>query len=305
VLFIDNASNDNTSQVIRSLWDSEIPMRIIREEKPGLVHARLRGIAEAKFEFVSFIDDDNWISTVWIREVYDFFMQHPSAGLVGSCNEAVFESSPPPWFREVQGNFAIGSQGDQTEDVTLERGYIWGAGMSMRKSAFERIRAAGFSPLLVGRKGKSLLAGEDTEICFAFSLAGWQIWYNESMKLQHFIPSGRFGTDYIRRMYRGFGQSRAIFPVYRAVLKNKSYRPFRQLIRALRQFLPYLAWKSMRSRRTGDVNIDALQYELHKYKLIFNLRNFFASREMYHRVRGLKHNLEKYLPAGTDKKTRP
>jgi glycosyltransferase involved in cell wall biosynthesis len=305
VLFIDNASTDNTAQVILSQWDSEIPMKVIREDEKGLIYARLRGIAEAGYGYISFIDDDNWIAPDWIREVYDFFEAHPGAGMVGSRNEAVFETSPPEWFREIQGNFAIGSQGLRTEDVTEERGYIWGAGMSLRKSAFERIREAGFKPVLVGRKGRSLLAGEDTEICFAFRLAGWQIWYNDSMQLQHYIPASRLEPGYLKRMYRGFGQSRALFPVYKAVLKNKKYKPLKLCLRSFRQFLPYMAWKATHLFTGKHATIQGLRYELQKQKMNSSLRNIFIYKEIYHRLQVLKQNMEVPEKAGEIKKSRP
>ena len=59
VLIVDNASNDDTPDVIQQLLaESEIPVHGVREAKPGVAAARNRGIAEAQGEWIAFCDDD-------------------------------------------------------------------------------------------------------------------------------------------------------------------------------------------------------------------------------------------------------
>src|SRR6266568_2014628 len=60
VIVIDNASTDGTAQVAAACWPAVncVPLRIISEPRLGLTYARQRGFREAKYEFISFVDDD-------------------------------------------------------------------------------------------------------------------------------------------------------------------------------------------------------------------------------------------------------
>jgi len=227
VLVIDNASTDNTADVVMNAWQSSIPLRIINEPRKGLIYARYRGITEAKYEYLSFIDDDNWIDENWIVNIFEVFRRNPAVGICGSNNSAAFEIDPPPWFENIRAGFAIGRQGMISGDITNTRGHVWGAGMSFRKSAFDKIRQAGFESILTGRKGNKLAAGEDTELAFAFRLGGGRIWYEDELKLQHYIPAKRFDWNYILRMYKGFGESRALFLIYQNAIFSKRPKQYK------------------------------------------------------------------------------
>ncbi|MDZ7776447.1 MAG: glycosyltransferase [Bacteroidales bacterium] len=122
VLFINNASSDNTDEVIKQCWKSEIPMKIIPEEQKGLIYARLRGIKEARYDLISFIDDDNWICRNWVNEVYEVFHANQDIGVCGSKNEAVYEITPPNWIKKIEHSFAVGEQAKISGDVTNKKG---------------------------------------------------------------------------------------------------------------------------------------------------------------------------------------
>ena len=288
LIVIDNASDDGSGQVVPELWSREEPLRVIAENEKGLIHARYRGIREANYEYISFIDDDNWIDPHWINNIYRIFREHPEVGMCGSLNTGEFETPPPAWFKNIQGAFAVGRQGKETGDVTVSRGFVWGAGMSFRKSAFERLLAAGFESRLTGRKGKNLAAGEDAEIAYAFRMAGWHLWYSEELTLKHFIPASRLKWDYITRMYTGFGKSHALFEIYKLVLNDKRYRPARLYRRLFRAF-----WRFYRRKLTGGLkntpgNVDYLKYTSHRAKLLEAIRNFKRNKILYQQLKDFK-----------------
>ena len=62
VLIVDNASTDDTAPRARQLWpeSAPAPLRIIPEPQQGKPYACLRGLNEARYEFLGIIDDDNW-----------------------------------------------------------------------------------------------------------------------------------------------------------------------------------------------------------------------------------------------------
>ncbi|MBV8729549.1 MAG: glycosyltransferase family 2 protein, partial [Acidobacteriia bacterium] len=90
VLVVDNASTDGTAEVARSVWpaDHSAPLRVTVEPRLGLGYARARGLTEARYEYASFVDDDNWVGPQWIETVCTIFDGNPEIGACGSRNEA-------------------------------------------------------------------------------------------------------------------------------------------------------------------------------------------------------------------------
>src|SRR6516164_1105638 len=71
VLIIDNASTDGTGEFAQSCWQNgPVPLRLIGESRLGVRYARERGFSEARYEFLAFVDDDNWIAHDWVRTAY-------------------------------------------------------------------------------------------------------------------------------------------------------------------------------------------------------------------------------------------
>lgn len=232
VIVVDNASTDQTATLALSLWseDAPVPLRVVNEPQLGLIHARIRALEEARFELVSFIDDDNWACPQWVETVSELMSQHPDVGACGGATTAISKSPLPPWFERHAGSYVVGQQAAESGDITSTRGYLWGAGLTIRKSAWQQLLDAGFRPSLSGRKGLSLSAGEDSEICFALRLAGWRLWYDERLKLQHYLPPHRLEWSYLRRLHRGFGASLVVLGVYLQILQPSS-RMFSRLRR--------------------------------------------------------------------------
>src|SRR5690349_6454715 len=63
VVVVDNASTDGTAERAQVVWSdqSTVPLRLVSEPRPGLMHARERGLHESTYNVVTFVDDDNWV----------------------------------------------------------------------------------------------------------------------------------------------------------------------------------------------------------------------------------------------------
>lgn len=84
-LLIDNASTDRSAEVARSCWQNgPAPLRLIDESPTGVRYARERGLAEARYECLGFVDDDHWVAHDWVRAAYDIISSDSSPGGVGS-----------------------------------------------------------------------------------------------------------------------------------------------------------------------------------------------------------------------------
>jgi glycosyltransferase involved in cell wall biosynthesis len=210
LIVVDNASTDGTAELARQCWrgDGPAPLRIVREPRPGLTAARIRGLRSARYDIVSFIDDDNWVCERWVSLVDEVMADRPDMAACGGYNAPVFESEPPAWFPLFQRRYAVGAQAAEPGDVTDTEGVLWGAGLSVRRSALLQLLGLGFEPLTTDRQGTSLSSGGDYEICFALRLAGHRLLYDARLQAKHFLPATRLEWRYLRRMARGSGASK-------------------------------------------------------------------------------------------------
>ena len=229
VLVIDNASTDDTAAVAVANWPEQAPaaLRVIDEPQAGLGHARVRAIREARHELISFLDDDNWAAPDWLERVESIFALHPEVGVCGGRSEAVTEIEPPAWFDLMTRCYAVGTQFDRNGDVTDAHGrLLWGAGLNVRTTAARQLLDDGFVFLLSGRQGTRLLAGEDTEICFALWASGWHFWYDDALVLRHFLPAQRLRWEYVRRLCAGMGNSTALVDLYLLALSRPPFEAY-------------------------------------------------------------------------------
>ena len=223
VLVVDNASTDNTQVVICDVWadgKSTVPLTVLYQAKPGLTHARQMAMENATYEFVLFCDDDNWLAPNYVAAAYALMARHPDIGALGGCGELVFESKAPLWARG-HGMFANGPQAQASGKV--KNNVVYGAGSVIRKSAYDKLSKANFSPLLTDRMGVCLSAGGDYELCYNLALAGYSIWYEDQLRFKHFMPSGRLSWDYTIRLIKEGARSFESIVPYRIFL-NKGAR---------------------------------------------------------------------------------
>ncbi len=217
LLIVDNGSSDGTGETALRLWpmDGPMPIRVVAEPRLGLSNARHRAFQEAKYEFILFVDDDNWLCPDWVQTVFDLMSGQPDIGACGGRSIAVCEVPPPEWFERCSLLYAISPDGWSAGDITTTGRCLWGAGLTVRKSAWRHLVDNQFQSRLTGRTGRNATSGEDTELCLALRLGGWRLWYEPKLELRHFLPAGRLSWAYLRRIHRGSGAaSVALDPYY-------------------------------------------------------------------------------------------
>jgi cellulose synthase/poly-beta-1,6-N-acetylglucosamine synthase-like glycosyltransferase len=226
ILVIDNASTDNTAEVAQSQWpvNSLTPLRIVREPQLGIGNARYRSFSEARYEIISFIDDDNWVRADWINNVADFFQQHPKASAVGGPSRAVFAGTPPKWFSGVSSFYAIGVQHARAGDITDEPGtLLWTAGMSLRKEKALELVRKGFHFYACGGSSLPLKTGEDTELCFALRAGGGRLYYEPKLEIEHYMPPERLTWPKALRLMRTMGNASVLLDLYQIALGTSHF----------------------------------------------------------------------------------
>jgi glycosyltransferase involved in cell wall biosynthesis len=220
VLLVDNASTDHTADVARVVWadlHATAPLRIVRETRPGQMHAREKGIAEAAYPILLFCDDDNWLCANYVQGMFDVLAGDRVTAACGGRGIAAFEGEKPGWFDDYAEAFATGPQ-----DLTMEEGRLlslYGAGLAIRKEALDELYRSGFRPLVgSGRTGNKLGSADDIELTYALVLKGYRLAYRGDLTFIHYLPTGRLTRKYLTRLFTAFGQDGPVRNLYYAHL---------------------------------------------------------------------------------------
>ncbi len=220
ILLVDNLSTDKTTDVASRIWAniSSTPIRFTRESQAGLSFARLRGLSEAMYEYLCFIDDDNWVSRGYLNGIYKIFTEHPEVGACGGAIVEHCETDPPFWFESFKGNYAIWRPSDSAGYLAQP---LCGAAMGIRRSAWMSLNKNGFRAQLVDRKGTNLSSGGDFELCLALLLANWKLWFDPELLVRHFLPRERLNWSYLKKLNIGFGNQSVFLDPYESQIKTR------------------------------------------------------------------------------------
>ena len=304
VIIVDNASTDNTAEVARNCWpsSSEVALRIIHEPKAGVGNARIKSFSESDYEYISFVDDDNWVDSCWVETVFDFFQEHSEATAVGGQSVAVYESNPPEWFDQISSFYAIGAGSESSGEITWREGsLLWAAGLSLRREAGLHLLEQGFKILLCGGDEFTIPTGEDTELCFALRATGGRLFYEPKLSLRHFMPADRLTWPKALKMMHAMGQASPILELYITALKHPPFasRPvWKQIwlfnyLKMLKHFLRLIVAypDAFVFRREG--RLDALEIEKAKgaLKTLWLLKGRYTA--LKHRIANAPWNLNR------------
>jgi glycosyltransferase involved in cell wall biosynthesis len=226
LIIIDNASTDNTSELCQTLIDQNnfhSTSRIIFEKNPGCNNARLRGLNEAKYQWILFCDDDNHLFPDYLKQGWSILQANPTTGVLGGQGVALFEDNAPVWFERYHRSFAVGPQSSASGKLNrLSSRKLYSAGSFFRKEVLMRYYEKGFSTIMVGPKGDDLTRGEDTEWCMMIALMGYDLWYDDGLKFYHFMPKGRMNWEYYLKLKKGISSGEAKLKAYELFYKKSN-----------------------------------------------------------------------------------
>lgn len=203
LIVVDNASTDRTPEAIME-WAGRLPIRMVREARQGLSHARNAALAAARGRYIIWTDDDVHVARNWLVAYADAFRRHPEAGFFGGPVRPMFEGSPPPWlargFESISGAYAVRDFG--SAEIPLDGDHLpFGANMAFR---LDLARRHPYDPTL-GRRGPTMLHGEESQVMEAVLAEGTAGWWVPEAAVDHLIPRERQTLGYLRRYFRGVG----------------------------------------------------------------------------------------------------
>jgi glycosyltransferase involved in cell wall biosynthesis len=206
---INNASTDDTEERVNALIEKyeDINLRLVSEPQQGLSFARNRGIAEAKGNFIAFIDDDETINSGFVSAYIDLFLNHGAFAAAGAV-KACYDNGRPKWMSKYPEKM-IANPIDLGKDIICIPSSINPAGGNM---AFNRemFRIYGGFDTELGRKGNALLGGEENDVFERIRNLGERIYYVPNAIVYHHISPHKLTRDYFEKLSYGVGVSKYI-----------------------------------------------------------------------------------------------
>lgn len=297
LILVDNNCTDDTLFLAEQAWRNSIhPVRIVKETKPGLIHARKTGVFSAQYHILLFIDDDNILAPGWIERLLNLYSRRADVGGIGGHNEPMLEGEKPAWFDKFSGMYAC-TPSYENPDVSAFKQRLFGAGMSFRTEALLAVFDSALPFSLVGRTQDTLNRGDDSEICLRVGLLGWKLWYENSLKLQHNILKSRINWAYVLNARRGGGHADIILKIYQDLLEGRvplNYSELSLYISSLWQEFwqlrsqykdlaalagegenPALRYHYLQGLTEGFLKMEKLEYDATRKKII----NFYSKRK--------------------------
>lgn len=207
IIVVDNGSQDSTAQICQNASAQCNNLRYLREDTPGLSHARNTGIEQARGEFIAFLDDDALPEPDWLEKLEVCF-KDTRVVCVGGMVRPVWQKLTgwPDWLHpRLIGYFTV-------IDYPMFRRLSYpscpaGTNVAFRKTVFEEV---GTFNTQLGRTGTSLLSGEEADLCIAIDKAGYQIVYTPEAVVHHRIHEKRLTQDWVLQRSHWGGISSAI-----------------------------------------------------------------------------------------------
>ncbi|MEG4342340.1 glycosyltransferase [Microcoleus sp. A003_D6] len=205
IIVIDNApSNSSTAELV-----ARLPVRYVKEERPGLDWARNRGIAEARHEIIAFTDDDVRPDRGWLRGIAAGFADPEIMAVSGLVAPAELETEAQIQFEFGYGgmlqylhSFKVDGSKLSARELLWSSAYGVGANMAFRRQVFAEVGT--FDPAL--DVGTPTRGAGDIEMFHRILAKGYSTFYEPRAFVWHVHRrSGEALSKQLRDNGRGFG----------------------------------------------------------------------------------------------------
>ncbi len=206
VLVIDNNCRDHTAEVVaQANRELPLPVRHILETRQGLCFGRNRGLLEARFEHLAYLDDDILISPHWLFAYFESMRTWGVDAVVGPVFP-IFDQTPPEFLRgRALDIISSGYSRKGDHPLLLPAGSaheLPGCNLGITREMATRLD--GFRTHL-DRSGEGMLAGGDTDFGQRLVAAGGRTAYHPHCWVQHVMVPEKLSKNYLRRRAFGLG----------------------------------------------------------------------------------------------------
>jgi glycosyltransferase involved in cell wall biosynthesis len=191
VVVVDNASNDNTCEVVEEISKNTIiPVRYFKEMIPGLAHARNRGVKESQGDWIVCFDDDQLAEPNWLNELLKvaiekkchcvggrrllYLPEEEFSALGSKCREILGEHDRGNVIRKYTGS---------VRDLPCDANVLRSRTAHKAVSEFNSVWKHG---------------GQDQDFSRRLTEKGFDMWYAPNAIVHHMIPPHRLNPQYCK-----------------------------------------------------------------------------------------------------------
>lgn len=199
LVIVDNNSTDKTRELIADVkFKTTADIRYVLEKRPGLSHARNRGIDESKGRIIAFLDDDCIVDPSWLSCLVHEFYSDPELCGIGGRVELFDERDKPVTIMTSRDRRLFSSAGQLFS-------FMHGCNMAFNRKVFQKI--GGFDVRL--GPGTKILAAEDADIIYRVFKNGFKMLYCPELLVYH--NHGRRLDTQVATLLRGYTIGRGAF----------------------------------------------------------------------------------------------
>ncbi len=200
VLVIDNGSTDDTKQVADSFKKEVSNLRYFFSAIPGLHTGRNLGLEKARGDFLSYIDDDSYVTEGWLKGIERAF-EDPNVAMVGGPCLPKYESEQPEWlkyfwsdceFGKTLGYLSLLDFGDKS--MPISPGYIFGCNFNIRKDVLSK--AMGFPPDSFPPELWKYRGRGESQVAAKIAESNLLSVYSPEVKIFHWVSNDRLSEEY-------------------------------------------------------------------------------------------------------------
>jgi glycosyltransferase involved in cell wall biosynthesis len=215
VIIIDNNSTQPLLQLetVSQFLHGGLHRKCLVESEPGLTTARLRGVAEAVYEWVVFFDDDNEPEESYLIHLLDAIQKYPQVACWGPAHVEVelLNRNANDWVQQKKELFQQRCWGKTEFGVSnvWQNYFPYGTGLVVHQNVLQeyRNRIAEGRYNLTDRKGKSLSSGGDLQIVLTATNLGMPVGSVDLMRINHLIISKKSTIQYLVKQVYGTSSS--------------------------------------------------------------------------------------------------
>ena len=211
LLWIDNNSTDETTAQIQVLEPRlPFPSRLVLELQQGASFARMRGLTEARGQYVVFLDDDNIPHPDWLQQIFTAIETYPQATAFNGRIQAVTDQAIPGYLQPYLPFYAIVDRGahpfcyNQHPQGLLPPG----AGLVLHRERVLAILQEHPLQLKGPAKAGFHFKGEDIELLQRLKERQQEIWYWPGLRIDHHLSAVRFEVGYLTNFLKAIARPR-------------------------------------------------------------------------------------------------
>lgn len=199
VVFVDNAPERHAEAIISQLQKkSKINIIYAHESKRSISHARNRSIKEANGAYIAFIDDDEFPTESWLKELYSTLIKYDMDGVLGPV-EAYYDEDSPKWLKK---SGLLNRERFSTGYRIINSKYTRTGNVLFKRDIFDNMETP-FDPKY------GIIGGGDVEFFERMLAIGKKfVWCDDAVVYEHIEKQRRNKRYYIKRAFtRGLANS--------------------------------------------------------------------------------------------------